>query len=99
MGDTPDAAFAAAVAMCVAGGALAEDCLLTNWCYPAGWSVDIFAQNVEGIHWHEVHCGLPTREAGERAVAALCDRAKRPYLLECALVQVYDPDGTPMMPY
>ncbi len=99
VGDTPDEAFGAAVAMCVEGGALAGDCLRTNWCYPAGWSIDIFAQHQEGLHWHEVLCGLPSREVGERVAAALCERSERPYLIECALVQVYDPAGTPMLPY
>ncbi len=92
-------AFAAATAQCVAGGALAEDCLQTNWCFPAGWSVDVFAQHREGLHWHEVICGLPSREVGEQVAHALCDPAARPFLIECQLVQVYDPDGSPMMSY
>ena len=99
MGDTPEAALAAATAMCVEGGALAEDCLPTNWCFPAGWSIDIFAQHREGPHWHEVLCGLPSRETGEQVAQALCDRQARPYLIECQLVQLYDRDGTPLMPY
>ncbi|WP_334193053.1 hypothetical protein [Pararhodobacter sp.] len=99
LGRTPDEAFAAATAQCVEGGALAEDCLRTNWCYPAGFSIDIFAQHREGPHWHEVICGLPSREAGEQVAHALCDTAARPYLIECALVQVYDPDGTALLSY
>lgn len=96
-GLTPQAAFAEATAHCVAGGALAQDCLPTTWCFPAGWSVDIFAQHQEGLHWHETHCGLPSREVAEQVAHALCDKGARPYLIECDLVQVYDPDGTPLL--
>lgn len=99
MGDSPAEAFAAATAMCVEGGALAEDCLQTNWCFPAGFSIDVFAQHREGNHWHEVICGLPARDVAEQVAHALCDPAARPWLIECQLVQVYDRDGTPLMPY
>lgn len=96
-GETPDEAFAAATADCVTAGAYMsatpEDCLPTNWCFPSGWSIDIFAQHQEGPHWHEMQCGLPDRAVAERVAEALCDRAARPYLIECALVQVYDPEG------
>ena len=97
MGDTPEQAFAAATAQCVEGGALAEDCLQTNWCLPAGWSIDLFLQHQEGLHWHEVICGLPSAEAGQAVAQALCDRSERPYLIECALVQLYDRDGAAQM--
>jgi len=99
MATGPDAAtaLAAATAECLAAGgyldATAEDCLPTNWCFPSGWSIDIFAQHQEGLHWHEVHCGLPDRAVAQSVARALCDRATRPYLIECALVQVYDPEG------
>ncbi|WP_127104179.1 hypothetical protein [Pararhodobacter zhoushanensis] len=97
MGATPEEAFAAATAQCVDGGALAEDCLQTNWCYPAGWSIDVFLQHQEGLHWHEVICGLPSAEAGQAVAEALCDRSTRSYLLECQLVQIYDADGAAQM--
>ena len=98
MGATPDAAFALAEAQCVASGARAEDCLRTTWCFPAGWTVDIFAQHREGPHWHEVTCGLPSRAVAEVVAHALCDPAERPYLIECLPVQIYDPEGTPLLP-
>lgn len=99
MGANAEEAFRIATEMCVAGGAEARDCLPITWCFPAGWSIDVFAQHQEGLHWHELHCGLPERDVAEAVAAQLCDRAARPYLIECALVQVYDPQGTPMMPY
>jgi hypothetical protein len=93
MGETPEAAFAAATQACVEGGALAEDCVQTNWCAPAGWSIDIFAQHTEGPHWHETVCGLPSEPVARAVAAQICDRAARPYLIECALVAVIDPEG------
>lgn len=97
MAATPEAGFAAATAQCVAGGALAEDCLPTNWCLPAGWSVDLFVMHQEGLHWHEVHCGLPSYEAAEQLAAALCAPEARDWVSECMPVQFYDPDGTALL--
>lgn len=91
---TPDEGFAAATALCVAGGAMAEDCLQTNWCLPAGWSVDLFVMHQEGLHWHEVYCGLPSYEAAEQVAAALCAPKARDWITECLPVQFYDPEGT-----
>jgi hypothetical protein len=98
VGDSLDQAFACATSQCVAGGAEAQDCLKTNWCSPAGGSIDFFVQHQEGIHWHEVHCGMPTRASAEAAVAGICNRADRDYIIECALVQVYDEQGNPQLP-
>jgi len=94
MAETPQAAFAAATQGCIEGGAWAEDCLPVAWCFPAGWSIDVFAQHAEGPHWHETLCGLPSEQVARAVAAELCNRAARPYLIECALVQVIDPDGT-----
>jgi len=98
MAATPDAGFAAATAECIKGGAMAEDCLPTNWCLPAGWSVDLFVMHQEGLHWHEVHCGLPSYEAAEQVAAVLCAPEAREWLSECLPVQFYDPDGTALLP-
>lgn len=95
---TPTAGFAAATAQCVEGGAMAEDCLPTNWCLPAGWSVDLFVMHQEGLHWHEIHCGLPSHEAAEQLAAALCDPQAREWVTECLPVQFYDPDGAALLP-
>lgn len=90
-------AISQAIAQCVAGGALASDCIVTDWCMPAGWSVDFFVQHAEGLHWHETHCGLPD-EASARAMEAIaCDAALRPWITDCALVELYDPQGTRQM--
>ncbi|MCB1396994.1 MAG: hypothetical protein H6898_11435 [Rhodobacter sp.] len=97
IGPTPALAFEAAIAECVAGGALAADCLPTNWCQPAGWSVDVFVQHVEGIHWHEVVCGLPEEAVALSVAAALCNRDDRPWVALCDLTQVYDPQGVPQL--
>ena len=98
-GATSEDAFAAATAQCVEGGAMAEDCLRTNWCLPAGYSIDVFAQHQEGLHWHETLCGLPSEETAREVAEVLCNRSARPYLIECMLVQLYDPDGTALLEY
>lgn len=92
-GAAMEKAFAKATAQCMESGAVEADCLKTNWCFPAGWSVDIFVQHREGPHWHEVLCGLPSRAAAEATAVHVCDRSARDYLIECAAVQYYDPQG------
>lgn len=94
VGATMEEAFGKAVAQCTESGALEEDCIKTNWCEPAGFSVDVFLQHTEGPHWHEVVCGLPDEQIARMIGETLCDREARPYLIECAVVQVYDPDGS-----
>lgn len=97
MGRTPAEAFASATAACVDGGAYPDDCIPTNWCQPAGWSVDVFAQHQEGIHWHEVVCGLPSEAIAHSVGESLCEASERPFLIECMVTQVYDPEGKPRM--
>ena len=96
-GPNMETAFDDAIAQCVDGGALAEDCLRTNWCAPAGWTVDVFVQHQEGVHWHEFVCGLPSRAAAQAAALHVCDPFERDYLIECTAVQLYDPSGAAMM--
>jgi hypothetical protein len=74
-------------------GVAPSDCLRVKWCFPAGWSADVFMQHREGPHWHEYLCGWDSREAVEAAAWLSCDRDRRDYLIECALVQMWDPDG------
>jgi hypothetical protein len=97
IGATVTEAIAAAMAECVAGGAPEENCFITAACEPAGWSVDVFVQHQEGPHWHEMHCGLPDEVTARAVAATLCDAEARPYLMECALVQVVDPAGVRVM--
>lgn len=97
VGATMDEAFDRAIAQCTESGALAEDCIRTNWCEPAGFSVDVFVQHREGIHWHEVQCGLPDETVARAVGETLCDRSLRDYLIECAVVQIYTPTGEPLM--
>lgn len=49
-GQSTDKTLACARAKCVDGGAMAQDCLRVKWCYPAGWSADLFVQHREGLH-------------------------------------------------
>jgi len=95
-GGSPEAALNCARARCVAGGEglLPSDCLRVKWCFPAGWSGDVFLQVADGPHWHEYLCGWDSRAAVEAAAAISCDRSRRDTLVECALVGLWDPDGT-----
>ena len=97
MGPTPQSAFAAATARCVDGGAVAEDCIPTNWCFPAGWSVAVSLMHQEGFHWREAICGLPSEAAALSTVRALCAPGERPGIIECVLSQVFDPQGNPQL--
>jgi hypothetical protein len=92
-GGNLDRAFACARQKCVDGGAEARDCLRVAWCYPAGWSVDVFMQHREGPHWHSYSCGWGTREAAVRAAALTCDKINNPDLIECTPVRIWNPDG------
>lgn len=90
---TAEEGFACAVKKCVAGGARARDCIKTNWCQPSGWSVDVFLQHNEGIHWHEISCGWTSRSAALAAAKILCDTKERQYVVDCLVTAVYDPSG------
>jgi hypothetical protein len=96
LGHTPQEAIDNALAQCVGGGALRDECIVTTYC-DYGWSIDIFAQHEAGNHWHENFCGLPDRAIAENVASVICKRDARPYLIECMLVQVYDPEGNAMM--
>ncbi|MDB5506134.1 MAG: hypothetical protein JWR75_772 [Devosia sp.] len=77
---------------CVAESGLgAEDCVVSDWCFPARWSGDVFVQHVEGLHWHDFACGWDTREQLEAAMAVGCDAD---YIAECDTVRVWDAAGT-----
>jgi hypothetical protein len=91
--DNPDKAFACARERCVKGGAPTNACARRAWCYPSGWSVDVFMQHKEGPHWHQYSCGWPSLEAAKKAAEVLCDRELAPYLMECTPVRFFNPSG------
>ena len=95
MAGSPSEGLAMATAQCTEGGAEAEDCIPTNWCQPAGWTIDLFVMHQEGLHWHEVICGLPSRPVAMQVAEVLCDSTLRPELVDCMVVQVFDPEGEP----
>ncbi|MCC6000016.1 MAG: hypothetical protein JJU19_04025 [Pararhodobacter sp.] len=82
---------------CMASGALETDCLVSAWCQPAGWSIDLFVMHQEGLHWHEFICGLPDQAMAERVADLLCESSGRPWIMDCMLVQIYDDAGTPRL--
>jgi hypothetical protein len=83
---------------CVKGGGTAEDCLETAACFPAGWSIDIFAQSKDGPHWHETFCGFDSKETAIQASRSVCSQKRRQDLMECSLVTIYDEDGKTFEP-
>ncbi|WP_333666622.1 hypothetical protein [Parvibaculum sp.] len=89
----PDKGFACAREKCTEGGAAAGDCLRVAWCYPAGWSVDVFMQHREGPHWHDYSCGWASREAALQAAKVKCDPAFAEALIECTAVMLWTPEG------
>ena len=86
-------AFDCAKKQCVDGGGTDEDCLEQAYCFPARFSVDVFMRSSEGPHWHEYYCGWDTKELAMAAAKVACDNIKRPYLIECTPVLIYDEDG------
>lgn len=66
------------------------DCQTNLWCFPAGWSADIFMMLADGPHWHEFQCGWQTREKLEAAIALMCEEEG---LMECTAVGIWNPDG------
>lgn len=65
-------------------------CYAATLCLPGLWTVDIFMQHREGPHWHTYSCGWQTREQAEAAAAIACQSE---WLIECAVVQMWDPQG------
>jgi len=92
-GQSTDKTLACARAKCVEGGAMAEDCLRVKWCYPAGWSADLFVQHKKGIHLHEYLCGWDSKEAVMAAIEVACDRQRRSFISGCSAVRLWDDNG------
>jgi len=78
---------------CIKDGGTAEDCLETTACFPARWSIDIFAQSKEGPHWHETFCGFDSKEAAIAASKNICNLKRRKDLSDCSLVTIYNEEG------
>jgi hypothetical protein len=98
VGESLDKAFACARDKCAVDGVKPAECLRRAWCYPAGWTVDVFLQHQEGPHWHEYSCGWDSREAAAKAADLKCNKASRPYLIECTAVRFLDPQGREVGP-
>lgn len=98
-GTDPQQTVGDAIAECVEQGAYAEDCAVTHWCSPAGWTMMIFAQHQEGNHWGEFYCGIPDRALIESMAEVVCNPNIRPELIMCEIVQIYDPMGEPEIEY
>lgn len=59
--------------------------------------MDFFIQHVEGLHWHEAQCGLPDEASARALERVFCDAELHPWVADCSLVQLYDPQGRPQM--
>jgi len=94
LSDNADRGFQCARAQCMESGALASDCFRVKWCYPAGWSADIFKQHQGGHHWHHVLCGWDSEADLDAAIDIACKGSAAEYLIECMTVAKWSPDGT-----
>ncbi|WP_108883121.1 hypothetical protein [Anderseniella sp. Alg231-50] len=90
----PEKGFACARKKCITNGGETESCQAVKWCHPAGWSVDLFVQHAEGLHWHEYLCGWPSKADAVAAAGLRCTGSGRGKLLQCEVVGVWTPDGT-----
>ena len=95
-GSNPDKAFECARKKCTENGTSKSDCQRAKWCYPSGWSADIFIQHREGPHWHEYLCGWGSREDLIAAARILCEGSRKAYIIECSVVASWDNEGQPM---
>lgn len=91
--DNADKGFACAKAECTENGTLSSDCLRVKWCYPAGWTADVFMQHREGPHWHQYLCGWASREDADAAAKLMCNGSQKEWLIECTIVGLWDPEG------
>jgi hypothetical protein len=71
-----------------------EDCSVSLWSYPAGWSAQISVLHKEGIGWAEFISDWRTRDRLEAAIKLRCDD---PDYAECATIQIWDPFGKPQL--
>lgn len=71
--DNADKGFQCVRSKCAYDETPRSECLRVKWCYPAGWSADIFLQNKEGLHWHHYLCVWSSRGEVEAAVKLICE--------------------------
>lgn len=88
-----DRGFECARQRCMESGAEARDCLRVKWCFPAGWSADVFVQHKEGPHWHVYLCGWQAEADLDAAAKIVCEGSAAQYLIECAPVGKWDASG------
>ena len=67
-------------------------CFAVTSCAPSGWS-GVMGVKLKEVHFSQVVCGAPTREAAVAALKAFC-QGHLPGLEQCHLPQVLAPDGT-----
>jgi len=67
-----------------------QECHLTRWCFPAGWSGLMIAWLPE-FHSTLILCGLPSQAATGAAFESICRNA--PEYSRCDFHLVIDPDG------
>ena len=91
---SPDSGFACAREKCVAESGLEpSDCLRVLWCYPSGWTADLFLQNADGFHFHRYLCGADTRAEMVSQAKAVCTAPGKSDYLECSFARAWDADG------
>jgi len=95
---SPEKGFACARNRCAESGVPGNECLRRAWCYPAGWSVDMFLQDRNGIHWHEFTCGLASQELAQALARLKCEPKHAAAYIECTPVRYFDPDGREIAP-
>lgn len=91
---SPDSGFACAREKCVAESGLEpSDCLRVMWCFPAGWTADLFLQTADGFHFHRYLCGSDSRAEMVTLAKAVCTDPNKSDYLECSVARAWDEDG------
>ena len=91
---SPDSGFACARQKCVSESGLEpSDCLRVLWCFPAGWTADLFLQNADGFHFHRYLCGSASRKEMVSLAKAVCTDPEKSDYLECSFARAWDADG------
>lgn len=67
-------------------------CFAVTSCAPSGWA-GVMGVKLKEVHFSQVLCGAPTREAAIAALKAYC-RGHMPGLEQCHLASVWAPDGS-----